>query len=70
MSDFISNFFSWSVSKETENIKTKTEPKVETKKIEEPKVEIKINNGRDKVSKRFRKLKPKVEEVDVEDVDA
>lgn len=37
---------------------------------EKPKEEIKINNGRDKVSKRFRKLKPKVEEVDVEDVDA
>ncbi len=37
--------------------------------------EIKISNGRDRVSKRYRKPKPKVqtkeiEEVDVEDVDA
>ena len=42
---------------------------------EEIKEEIKVNNGRDRVSKRFRKPKPKVEtkeieEVDVEDVDA
>ena len=42
---------------------------------EKPKEEIKISNGRDKVSKRFRKPKPKIEtkeieEVDVEDVDA
>jgi len=42
---------------------------------EEIKEEIKISNGRDRVSKRFKKSKPKVEtreieEVDVEDVDA
>ena len=42
---------------------------------EKTKEEIKVSNGRDKVSKRFRKSKPKVEtkeieEVDVEDVDA
>ena len=42
---------------------------------EEIKEEIKISNGRDKLSKRFRKPKSKVEtkeieEVDVEDVDA
>tara|TARA_R100000988_G_scaffold87565_1_gene50538 strand:- start:377 stop:550 length:174 start_codon:yes stop_codon:yes gene_type:complete len=42
---------------------------------EEIKEDIKISNGRDKLSKRFRKPKLKVEtkeieEVDVEDVDA
>ena len=42
---------------------------------EEIKEDIKINNGRDKLSKRYRKPKPKVEtkeieEVDVEDVNA
>jgi len=42
---------------------------------EEIKEDIKISNGRDKLSKRFRKPKPKVEtkeieEVDVENVDA
>jgi len=42
---------------------------------EEIKEDIKIINGRDKLSKRFRKPKPKVEtkeieEVDVENVDA
>ena len=50
MSDFISNFFSWSVSKEVENIKTKREPKssklnerIALLKAQEPKVEkIKI----------------------------
>jgi|TARA_R100000482_G_scaffold109745_1_gene52012 flagellar biosynthesis protein FlhB len=41
----------------------------------EIKEEIKISNGRDKLSKRFRISKPQVvreeiEEVDVEDVDA
>tara|TARA_R110002072_G_scaffold679_1_gene5106 strand:- start:2 stop:157 length:156 start_codon:yes stop_codon:yes gene_type:complete len=36
---------------------------------EEIKEEIKISNGRDRVSKRFRKPK-EIEEVDVEDVDA
>tara|TARA_R110000851_G_scaffold87736_1_gene191260 strand:- start:2073 stop:2228 length:156 start_codon:yes stop_codon:yes gene_type:complete len=40
---------------------------------EKPKEEIKINNGRDKVSKRFSKPKVEtreIEEVDVENVDA
>lgn len=42
---------------------------------EELKEEIKVSNGRDKLSKRFRNPKAKVEtkeieEVDVEDVDA
>tara|TARA_R110000823_G_C15587393_1_gene463835 strand:- start:4 stop:174 length:171 start_codon:yes stop_codon:yes gene_type:complete len=44
-------------------------------KTKEETKDIKISNGRDRVSKRFRKPKPKVEtkeieEVDVEDVDA
>ena len=57
--DFIKSFFSWGE-------KPKEEPL-------DPRGEIKINNGRDKVSKRFRKPKvqtKEIEEVDVENVDA
>ena len=42
---------------------------------EKPKEEVKLSKGRDKVSKRFRREKPKletkeIEEDDIEDVDA
>ena len=60
MSDFISGFFSWGVSKKVENIKTKREPKsskfnerIALLKAQELKVETE-----------------EIEEVDVEDVDA
>mgnify|MGYP003666952655 CR=1 FL=1 len=55
MIDFISGFFSWDKSKKVE------EPIDPREDIEEVKEEIKINNGRDKVSKRFSK--PKVEKI-------
>ena len=57
--DFITSFFSCGE-------KPKEEPL-------DPREEIKINNGRDKVSKRFSKPKvetKEIEEDDIEDVDA
>tara|TARA_R110000751_G_C13548428_1_gene455959 strand:+ start:431 stop:607 length:177 start_codon:yes stop_codon:yes gene_type:complete len=57
--DFITSFFSWGEK---------------PKEVKEPK-EVKLSKGRDKVSKRFRREKPKletkeIEEDDIEDVDA